>query len=56
MARTVDEIKSEIADVGYQTQDASDVLDKARDEFHLLLVREGDLTKELLAVLEGQTS
>jgi len=56
MARTVAEIKSEIEDVRWQTRDAGEVLDKAQDDYHLLIVRKADLTKELLAVLEGQAS
>jgi len=54
MARTVAEIKSETEDVRWQIRDAGDVIDKARDEYHLLIVRKADLTKELLTVLEGQ--
>ena len=54
MARTVEEIKAETAEVEAQVRNASDALSEAKAEFHLLVVRREDLVKELLTVLEEQ--
>ena len=61
MARTVDEIKVEIAEVAVKAdaivyaarslaprdRDASEALDEAREAFHLFMVKRADLVKEL---------